>query len=47
MVTAPLEVFWKFKTDFKNDFVLTNKLITKHRLVEQSTPEPQGLLQQH
>ena len=34
MVAAPLEVYWKFKTDFKNDFVLTNKLITEHRLVK-------------
>ena len=34
MVAAPLGAYWKFKTDFKNDFVLTNKLITEHRLVE-------------
>ena len=33
MVAAPLAVFWKFKTDFDNDFLLTNKLISKHRLV--------------
>ena len=34
MVTVPLEVFWKFKTDFENDFLLTNKLITEHHLLE-------------
>lgn|GEM_PF-501553 len=34
MVAAPLGTYWKFKTDFKNDFLLTNKLITEHRLVE-------------
>jgi hypothetical protein len=33
MVAAPLAVYWKFKTDFENDFLLTNKLITEHRLV--------------
>ncbi len=33
MVAAPLSVYWNFKTDFKNDFLLTNKLITEHRLV--------------
>lgn len=33
MVTAPLDVYWKFKTDFENDFLLTNKLIREHRLV--------------
>ena len=34
MVAAPLSVYWNFKTDFENDFLLTNKLITEHRLVE-------------
>ena len=33
MVAAPLAVYWKFKTDFENDFLLTNKLIKEHRLV--------------
>ena len=33
MVAAPLAAYWKFKTDFKNDFLLTNKLIAEHRLV--------------
>ncbi len=34
MVAASVKAFWKFKTDFKNDFLLTNKLIAQHRLVE-------------
>lgn len=34
MVAAPLSAYWNFKTDFKNNFLLTNKLITEHRLVE-------------
>ena len=29
MVAAPLRVYWKFKTDFGNDFLLTNKLINE------------------
>ena len=33
MVPAPLAAYWKFKTDFENDFLLTNKLIREHRLV--------------
>ena len=33
MVAAPLDAYWKFKTDFENDFVMTNKLIADHRLV--------------
>lgn len=34
MVAAPLSAYWNFKTDFENNFLLTNKLITEHRLVE-------------
>jgi hypothetical protein len=34
MVAAPLDVYWNFKTNFENDFLLTNKLIAEHRLVE-------------
>ena len=29
MVAVPLEIHWKFKTDFENDFLLSNKLITE------------------
>jgi hypothetical protein len=34
MASVPLSAYWNFKTDFQNDFLLTNKLITEHRLVE-------------
>ena len=33
LVDAPLDIYWKFKTDFDNDFLLSNKLITAHRFV--------------
>ncbi len=36
MVDAPLEVYWKFKTDFDNDFLLSNRLIIAHRFVSRS-----------
>lgn len=32
-VDAPLEVFWKFKTDFDNDFLESNKYIKSHRFI--------------
>lgn len=33
MVAAPLSAYWKFKTDFKNDFLRTNELISEHRIM--------------
>ena len=33
MVDAPVDVFWKFKTDFDNDFLVTNKFIKSHKLI--------------
>ena len=33
LVDAPLAVFWKFKTDFDNDFLLGNKFIKSHKLL--------------
>ena len=39
LVEAPLEVFWKFKTDFDNQFLLSNKFITAHRLVRRTEDE--------
>ena len=33
IVDAPLDAFWKFKTDFDNDFLVTNKFIKSHRLI--------------
>jgi hypothetical protein len=35
LVGVPLAVFWKFKTDFDNDFVLSNEYIDQHRLIHQ------------
>lgn len=32
-VNAPLEVFWKFKTDFDNDFLESNRYIKSHRVI--------------
>ncbi len=36
LVDAPLEIFWKFKTDFDNDFLLSNELIDYHRFISQN-----------
>jgi hypothetical protein len=33
MVDAPIDVFWRFKTDFDSQFVLSNKFIKSHRLL--------------
>ena len=35
VVDAPIDVFWKFKTDFDNSFLTTNKFIIAHRLISQ------------
>jgi hypothetical protein len=35
-VDVPLEVFWKFKTDFDNEFLMSNALILSHRLISHS-----------
>jgi hypothetical protein len=32
-VDAPLEVFWKFKTDFDNDFLESNRQVKSHRFI--------------
>ena len=34
-VAVPIDAFWKFKTDFENDFLVTNKYIREHRLIRQ------------
>jgi len=39
LVDAPLDVFWKFKTDFDNQFLLSNKFITAHRLIRRTRNE--------
>ena len=33
LVDAPLDIYWKFKTDFDNEFLLSNKYIKSHRVV--------------
>jgi hypothetical protein len=33
VVDVPLEVFWKFKTDFDNNYLIDNKYINSHRVV--------------
>ena len=35
LVPAPIEVFWKFKTDFHGDFVETNKYVKNQRVVRE------------
>ena len=35
VVDAPRDAFWKFKTDFDNAFLTTNKFIIAHRLISQ------------
>jgi hypothetical protein len=36
LVPAPVDVFWRFKTDFRGNFLLSNKYIQEHRLVHES-----------
>ena len=36
LVPVPVDVFWRFKTDFDGSFLLTNKFIKDHRLVLES-----------
>jgi hypothetical protein len=33
LVQVPIDVYWKFKTDFDNDFLLTNKYIRAHHFI--------------
>lgn len=36
LVPVPIEVFWRFKTDFKGTFLLSNRYIKWHRFVQQT-----------
>jgi hypothetical protein len=36
LVEAPIDIFWKFKTDFDNDFLVQNKFIRKHNFISQN-----------
>lgn len=33
LVKVPVKIFWRFKTDFDNDFLLTNKYIDAHYFI--------------
>ena len=33
LVPVPVDVFWRFKTDFRGDFLLSNRYINKHRFI--------------
>jgi len=35
-VDVPVEVYWRFKTDFDNTFVTTHRYITSHRMVQRT-----------
>ncbi len=39
LVNASLAVYWRFKTDFENDFVVTNKFIQHHRVISQQAQQ--------
>lgn len=36
LVKVPIEVYWKFKTDFDNRFLVKNKYIREHHFISQS-----------
>ena len=36
VVDAPLKIFWQFKTDFDNNFLLSNKYISIHRFISRT-----------
>ena len=36
LVRVPIDVYWKFKTDFDNDFLVTNRYIREHRFISRS-----------
>jgi len=35
LIKAPIDSYWKFKTDFDNDFLIKNKYIREHNFVSQ------------
>jgi len=36
VVDVPVEIYWRFKTDFDNTFVVTHRFITSHRVVRRT-----------
>ncbi len=39
LIDAPLDVVWRFKTDFDNQYLLNNKYINSHRLLSRNQNE--------
>ena len=39
LIDAPLDVVWQFKTDFDNQFLLSNRYFTSHRVLSQHRNE--------
>jgi len=39
LIDAPLDVVWRFKTDFDNQYLMNNKYITTHRLLSRNQNE--------
>jgi len=35
-VPVPVDVFWRFKTDFHGNLLLSNRYIQEHRLIQES-----------
>ena len=36
LVPVPVDVFWRFKTDFRGNFLLSNRYIKEHRLIRET-----------
>jgi hypothetical protein len=36
LVQVPIDVYWRFKTDFDNDFLLNNKYIREHQFISRT-----------
>ena len=36
LVPGPVDAYWRFKTDFSGEFLLSNRYITEHRLVRET-----------
>jgi len=35
-VPVPIDVYWRFKTDFDNDFLVSNKFIREHQFISRT-----------
>ena len=36
LVQVPIDVYWRFKTDFDNDFLVKNRYVREHRFISHS-----------